>query len=962
MKIYRNQIIKYIIAILFISYVFFTSCTDNTLTNESEIESEEGTKIKFINLEDFTVTIYKDSLRTDKLVDIAANETKIINSEPNLLGIAFYPTFYFDVFDIPGINIPYNGIDIIAAIEPDKTTTIYIHKLENIDIDHAYIKIINNSNYSFSFKKNNIEIKPLGSDISIIIPDKSAVFDVIPGMASGYSIMRNTITSVPFPGNLVNFERGLIYILTLTDTGLSLTEINSVLQTIRPSPPENIDLLVLSNNCVQISWSSVYGATTYKVYRATDSNPNSFTQVAVINNLSYTNTELLPGNIYYYKISALSSANYEGILSNAVSIIMSPANVRITTSSTVSITLRWNPFTGVNKFNIYRADNENGTFSLINTVSNSITEITDTDVLLETRYYYRISAVNGDDEGLLSNEVFGETLSTIPVNLRVTSSSSISVNLAWNILNGVTGYNVYRSVNNSGTYIKINNNIITTNSFIDTNLSPSTVYYYRISSINNNIESSFTVPINTSTLSAVPDNIIKESTLESISLSWNNVSEASEYNIYRSNSKNDGFSKINNTAVTKNTYTDTLLSSYTSYFYKISAIVSGIEREQSVVVVANTGIIVSGATLNEQLNWLQDNVENNNIYKINIKADENITPRTLSYTGKSGISLIISGDNIMRNINLTSQGSLFTIGGGVLLTLESNITLNGITSNNSPVIINNGSLYLQDNVKIINNTSNGSTSYGGGVYNGGTLIMNGGEISGNSSTYGGGVYNGSTLIINDGEISMNTATYGGGIYNTGNNFIINSVKIHNNSASSGGGLYLQGTTGSSFVVFNDGEISNNSSSNNGGGISIGSGTFTMNGGKIFSNKVAEGTTILGGSGGGVYITSGSFIMKGGEISGNTALGSAILSGGGGIYAMFYDKPIVRMSGGVIYGNNAATELKNSTEGSGASLYYSDFNGSALQYGTFNGDNFTRRGNLNITNDTIRIINGVLYTY
>jgi len=136
----------------------------------------------------------------------------------------------------------------------------------------------------------------------------------------------------------------------------------------------------------------------------------------------------------------------------------------------------------------------------------------------------------------------------------------------------------------------------------------------------------------------------------------------------------------------------------------------------------------------------------------------------------------------------------------------------------------------------------------------------------------------------------------------------------------------------------------------------------MNGGKIFRNKVAEGTTILGGSGGGVYITSGSFIMKGGEISGNSASGSATLSGGGGIYAMFLDKPIVRMSGGVIYGNNAATELKNTTEGSGASLYYSDFNGSALQYGTFNGDNFTRRGNLNITNDTIRIINGVLYTY
>lgn len=66
----------------------------------------------------------------------------------------------------------------------------------------------------------------------------------------------------------------------------------------------------------------------------------------------------------------------------------------------------------------------------------------------------------------------------------------------------------------------------------------------------------------------------------------------------------------------------------------------------------------------------------------------------------------------------------------------------------------------------------GASYYGGGIYNKGTLVMEGGKISENlavndSGGLGGGIYNapGATATVKGGKIEYNRAGYGGGIYN-----------------------------------------------------------------------------------------------------------------------------------------------------------------------------------------------------
>ena len=68
-----------------------------------------------------------------------------------------------------------------------------------------------------------------------------------------------------------------------------------------------------------------------------------------------------------------------------------------------------------------------------------------------------------------------------------------------------------------------------------------------------------------------------------------------------------------------------------------------------------------------------------------------------------------------------------------------NRALNAAVENGS-VIINNGTLAVMgdENSKI---TGGNTTSYGGGIFNNGTLTLYGGEITGNRANAGGGVYN-----------------------------------------------------------------------------------------------------------------------------------------------------------------------------------------------------------------------------
>ena len=83
-----------------------------------------------------------------------------------------------------------------------------------------------------------------------------------------------------------------------TKTGSSIT---------KPATPSNVSASAASSSSITVSWSSVTGATGYKVYRSTSSS-GTYSSVGDVPTTSYTNTGLTAGTTYYYKVSAYNSA------------------------------------------------------------------------------------------------------------------------------------------------------------------------------------------------------------------------------------------------------------------------------------------------------------------------------------------------------------------------------------------------------------------------------------------------------------------------------------------------------------------------------------------------------------------------------------------------------------------------------------------------------------------------------
>jgi len=168
--------------------------------------------------------------------------------------------------------------------------------------------------------------------------------------------------------------------------------------------------------------------------------------------------------------------------------------------------------------------------------------------------------------------------------------------------------------------------------------------------------------------------------------------------------------------------------------------------------------------LSDKLIWLQGNAQSGENYILEIDSDEYIYCASalfsqscyeLSYKDKSNITITLRGIGANRTINNRFR---FTVGSGVTLILDDNITLQDTTSS----VLMQAQLAKSRGVRIGDNSSSLVE-----VYNGGTLVMNDGSaitgrtISNNSKVakiFGAGVYvsDGGTFIMKGGTISGNT--------------------------------------------------------------------------------------------------------------------------------------------------------------------------------------------------------------
>ena len=179
--------------------------------------------------------------------------------------------------------------------------------------------------------------------------------------------------------------------------------------------------------------------------------------------------------------------------------------------------------------------------------------------------------------------------------------------------------------------------------------------------------------------------------------------------------------------------------------------------------------------LDDKLIWLEGNVQSGGNYIIEIDNDEHAYGGSFSYKDKSNITITLRGIGANRTISSKGFGSIFTVGSGVTLILDDNITLRGLDFSTVPVfeltrtgplvkVNSGGTLIMNEGSAIIGNANYNNEGNGGGVYlsDSATFIMKGGTIAKNQARSIKPNFNASTKkqIVYDAK----SAGHGGGVY------------------------------------------------------------------------------------------------------------------------------------------------------------------------------------------------------
>jgi len=373
-----------------------------------------------------------------------------------------------------------------------------------------------------------------------------------------------------------------------------------------PPIPCDVALALLPANVVKITWHASDYAQGYSIFRSEIAGAEGAC-IASCNATLYLDSSVSAERTYYYGIKAYNSSGTSGISEQQPITIPQlnelPAKpdglVALDTGAT-SVTLTWNRVLAASSYRLYRITGNGTPADCIATVGDL--SYIDQGLKPLTVYSYAVSAVNSIGESTKSDKITLSTTAPVPEapqNVSAKALSDVSIQVLWDSVAYALEYEVYGSSAQDGVYAKTG----VTNSYSWTvaGLTPETVYFYKVKSVNSAGVSAFSGIASAKTLPAqiqkpqTPKGLqAKPLTPAVIAVSFNRADKASWYTIYRSASSSGAFSKIKTFADT--TACDSGLSENTRYYYKVSAGNSAGESALSDTVSAKTFMFIPAPT------------------------------------------------------------------------------------------------------------------------------------------------------------------------------------------------------------------------------------------------------------------------------------------------------------------------------------------------------------------------------
>lgn len=349
-----------------------------------------------------------------------------------------------------------------------------------------------------------------------------------------------------------------------------------------PATPTGLTVGGASATSLYVSWNESPGAAEYTL--SSDAGQILYNG----SNTFYTHDQLTPETTYGYRVLATNSAGsspFSGIAYGTTTAAEppAPASTTATALSNSTIEVTWTEVTEADFYKIYRQREDNAAGFLIEVPSSQLS-LTDDKLASGTTYTYAVKAGNMYGDSPLSPAAAATTLGPpAPYDIWTYNATAYSIEVAWNTVEGVTGYNLYRTTTPDIGTSWTNIGPVYEEWFIDTGLMPDTEYFYRVTSFVETQESTsspttaeFTT-IEPTTLPPDPSFWPESVLSDSITLRWDQNADADYYNIYESpgdviNGPTGAWTKLNTEPIYGNTFIIDGLTAETTYWYAVTAV------------------------------------------------------------------------------------------------------------------------------------------------------------------------------------------------------------------------------------------------------------------------------------------------------------------------------------------------------------------------------------------------------
>lgn len=335
---------------------------------------------------------------------------------------------------------------------------------------------------------------------------------------------------------------------------------------------------------VSLAWNAVDQASSY-VIQCKESTDTVYPQGTETTATSFKITNLSAATLHNIRVAAKNSAglsDYSELNISTDALLVAPT-VTVGTATDTTIALSWTSVSSATGYNVYCATEIGSIGAKQNTSPVTSLAYTVTGLSQGTTYFFYVYAIDSEGaEGVnsvgKSGTTTGSTSSLSAPVLTAGTTTSSTAYLSWTAVTGATGYYIYGSESQNGTYLQINADAITVIYQTITGLAPSTTYYFKVIAVDNSLNQSndsnivsVTTQAGSSSLSA-PTLTAGSTTMSTMYLSWNSVTDATGYNIYGATTQDGVYSLVNADPVTVNYQTITGLLPSTTYYFKVTAV------------------------------------------------------------------------------------------------------------------------------------------------------------------------------------------------------------------------------------------------------------------------------------------------------------------------------------------------------------------------------------------------------